>query len=93
LPLQRATALPDLRAAISKATVKYNSITDVRNEAINLSPYKYELGNNYPNPFNPSTKISFTLPGNTVVSMRIYNQLGELVEELFNSPMSAGRHQ
>jgi len=50
------------------------------------------LGKNYPNPFNPTTTISFTLaePGQT--SLKIYNAKGQLVRQLANSQYRAGQH-
>lgn len=42
----------------------------------------YELSQNYPNPFNPSTTINFSIPRPEVVSLKIYNSLGMMVEEL-----------
>ena len=43
-------------------------------------PETYSLGQNYPNPFNPTTTISFSLPVQSVISLRIYNQLGQVVQ-------------
>jgi CotH kinase protein/Lamin Tail Domain/Chitobiase/beta-hexosaminidase C-terminal domain/Secretion system C-terminal sorting domain/Divergent InlB B-repeat domain len=48
---------------------------------------------NYPNPFNPATTISFTLEATQQVKINIYNIRGELVSELANETMPAGRHQ
>ncbi|MEJ2196872.1 MAG: T9SS type A sorting domain-containing protein, partial [Ignavibacteriaceae bacterium] len=44
------------------------------------------------NPFNPETRIEFTLPEKQLVSLRVYNMLGELVEELVNEEKVAGSH-
>ncbi len=43
-------------------------------------PLEYELHQNYPNPFNPSTTISFELSKQEIVSLKIYNTLGQLVK-------------
>ncbi|MBK7228398.1 MAG: T9SS type A sorting domain-containing protein [Ignavibacteriales bacterium] len=51
-----------------------------------------KLYNNYPNPFNPSTIISYNLPVDAFVSLRIYNAVGELVTELVNGNQLAGQH-
>jgi cytoskeletal protein CcmA (bactofilin family) len=61
----------------------------------------YELAQNYPNPFsqiprfagNPSTVINFALPEAGKVTLRIYNETGQLVRTLVDREMSAGRHQ
>ena len=44
-------------------------------------PSSFEIKNNYPNPFNPSTKISFGLPTQSEVKVTIFNVLGEQIME------------
>jgi len=51
----------------------------------------YALEQNYPNPFNPTTVISFQLPVNNEVKLAIYSITGQLVRELVNGEMAAGR--
>ncbi len=51
----------------------------------------YEL-NNFPNPFNPTTTISFSIPSEARVGVKIYNSKGQLVKNLLNSKLSAGTH-
>jgi len=48
-------------------------------------PYKFGLYNNYPNPFNPSTNIRFTLAKSGNVSLKIYNGRGQLVKSILNN--------
>lgn len=55
-------------------------------------PVKFELGANYPNPFNPSTRIYFGLPQAQEVRLTVYNVLGREVKELLNGYVEAGRH-
>lgn len=67
-----------------------------RQETANLreTPSGTQLGQNYPNPFNPVTHIPFTLTENAMVSLEIFNVLGQRVAVLINNEMTtAGRHQ
>jgi hypothetical protein len=46
------------------------------------SPYQYSLSQNYPNPFNPATTIEFELAGDALVTIRVYNTIGQEVATL-----------
>jgi hypothetical protein len=52
----------------------------------------FKLGNAYPNPFNPTTVISFELPVTGVVTINAYNSLGQNVATLLNEEKTAGTH-
>ena len=52
----------------------------------------FSLGNAYPNPFNPETDISFSLPEKGEVSIVIYNIMGEKVKTLVAGEMEVGTH-
>jgi len=55
-------------------------------------PYRFVLEQNYPNPFNPTTTINFETTQKGVVTLKVYNILGGLVETLLNEERPAGRH-
>ena len=61
-------------------------------EESSARPVALELRGNYPNPFNPSTIITFSLPSTGVTNLSIYNITGQKVRELASGPMSAGVH-
>jgi hypothetical protein len=58
-----------------------------------ITPEEFELAQNYPNPFNPSTTIKFSLPENSVVTLKVYDITGSEVAELLNDTREAGFHQ
>lgn len=58
-----------------------------------IEEFGYKLFDNYPNPFNPSTIISFTIPFSGTVNLKIFNSLGELVKSEVFSNLNSGNHQ
>jgi hypothetical protein len=64
-------------------------VTRVRQSAGSL-PSSFSLGQNYPNPFNPSTTITFTLSAPDVVSLTVFNILGQKIATLVNEKRPAG---
>ncbi len=68
----------------NKALNKTNTVTSL--------PKEYSLSNNYPNPFNPVTSISYELPKDGYVSLVVYDVLGKVVKSLVNEQKQAGRY-
>jgi hypothetical protein len=58
--------------------------------AVGVTPDAVFAVRNFPNPFNPSTKIEYSLPRDGQLTIRIYNVRGELVKTLLNERVKAG---
>lgn len=71
---------------------KLNAVNRVDVGAFDLKPAVFDLEQNKPNPFNPSTTIAFQLPEAGKVTLSIYNILGQEVQRLVNDFRDAGRH-
>jgi subtilisin family serine protease len=56
-------------------------------------PTAYGLSQNHPNPFNPTTAISYQLPASSYVSLKVYDVAGRMVANLMNGWQEAGNHQ
>ena len=56
-------------------------------------PYNYSLSSNYPNPFNPQTKIKFDVPKASFTKLIIYDLLGREVAELVNEELKPGTYE
>ena len=55
-----------------------------------IMPDDYNLAQNFPNPFNPTTRIEYYLPVNNTISLTIYNMLGQEVVKLVNNQSTVG---
>ncbi len=67
-------------------------ITTVVGNSKNPVPCQFELFNNYPNPFNPKTTIRYTLPASDIVSIKVFNALGNEIKILLNEEKQAGSY-
>jgi len=57
-----------------------------------IVPKRFSLDQNFPNPFNPSTTISFKIPSRQFVTLKIFNVLGKEVATLTNEELPAGTY-
>lgn len=71
-------------------SVSYSKVETVE---FGLLPTTVMLYDNYPNPFNPSTTISYALPEATEVTLSVYSSLGELIKVLDSGSKPAGNHK
>jgi len=82
-------AMEWLRAYVDTADVRL----EVSNEDFTSStPQKFELNHNYPNPFNPTTNISYSIPVASAVTVNVYDITGRMVQTLVNGTKPAGNY-
>jgi hypothetical protein len=74
-------------------TVTGNGLLVSVNNTASIIPEVYQLHDNYPNPFNPSTTIQYDLPKQSIVTLKVYSLLGQEIATLVNDNLSAGYHQ
>jgi len=76
------------------AVVRYGpgSATEIKENDPGKIPNSFVLEHNYPNPFNPTTTISFELPKQSHVKLSIYNTIGQKVKTLVNRELQAGSY-
>jgi hypothetical protein len=71
-------------------TFEYSNELEV---AIDFTPKEFVLYQNFPNPFNPSTTIKYSLPVESFVKINIYNALGEVIEKLVSEMQNYGTYE
>ena len=74
---------------LQKLSLVANGVEVISSEV----PDGYELSQNYPNPFNPSTVINFSIPTSGLVTVKVFDILGQEVAELINEVKAAGSYQ
>ncbi|MBE2279972.1 MAG: Omp28-related outer membrane protein [Ignavibacteriaceae bacterium] len=70
-------------------TFAYSNVIQVDFQSL---PETFTLNNSYPNPFNPSTNITFGIPYESEISLGVYSITGELVASIHNGTIKAGTH-
>ena len=68
-------------------------LIDLSNSTKALGNVSYELTLNYPNPFNPTTKIRIALPTSSFAKLVVYDMLGRELETILNEHLNAGTYE
>lgn len=79
-------------SAVSGLVIKGSLLISDVEESSEI-PVSYKLNQNYPNPFNPSTKIKFQIPNSGLVTLKVYDILGNEMATLVNEQKSAGVYE
>ena len=87
-------AVKDSKHAIELEKELLNLLLQRTEEIGDFTPVidKVKLHGNYPNPFNPTTKISFSIPDESKVKLTVYNIKGQKVRTLVNDQLERGMH-
>jgi len=67
--------------------------TFVEEEEIDEIPTDYKLTNNFPNPFNPNTKIKYSIPQSSNVVIKVFDMLGNEIETLVDEQKPTGTYE
>ncbi len=67
-------------------------LTGITTRINTLTPRTIHLYDCYPNPFNPSTTITYRVPRESFVSLSVYNSLGQSVQTLVSEKQTSGLH-
>jgi hypothetical protein len=91
---------PQRTIKVTDTKIRYKMIVGTEQHIADaISDYKqlprsYHLGQNYPNPFNPNTTIEYSLPQVSIVTINLYNILGQRIKQLMSGVRKeAGYHQ
>jgi len=76
-------------SSVNQVIIYNPLLTDVK-DAPRTPPESYSLSNNYPNPFNPTTNIKYSIPKAGHVLLQVYNMLGQRVATLVDKQQNAG---
>ena len=69
-----------------------NKLVILSGEVTATLPIEYALEQNYPNPFNPSTSVQFLVPKEGLVTIKVYDMLGQEVATLFSGNAQGGTY-
>jgi hypothetical protein len=87
--LQNGSYTYRLKQVDFDGTFEYSNVVEIDV----IAPDAYALEQNHPNPFNPSTKINFSLAADSKVSLTVFDVLGQEVANLISGNLAAGSHE
>ena len=76
--------------------IDFDGTTEILKEIeidLDLLPKEFHLSQNFPNPFNPNTKIGYSLPELSFVKIKVFDLLGAEVSEIVNEILEAGHYE
>jgi len=87
--------LSSIQSTADSAVAMWNNlfVNGINDNKDRILPATFSLEQNTPNPFNPNTKINFTLPEQTNIKIEVFDILGKRIRTLTNQSWDAGNHQ
>ncbi|MBI1803694.1 MAG: lamin tail domain-containing protein [Ignavibacteriae bacterium] len=87
-------SIQDISSGSGLMTISDRSVEHVNLDIIieTNAPTEHSLSPCYPNPFNPTTRFTISIPRDEAVHVEIYDLLGRLVKRILDGPVPAGRH-
>jgi M6 family metalloprotease-like protein len=68
-------------------------LTNLTSEEDKGNNYNFSINQNYPNPFNPTTKIKYSIPNQSLVTIKVFDTLGREIETIVNEEKGAGTYE
>ncbi len=91
--MDKATLLYQHGSGVDKLVVTYTVTPVVSNGQVSSEvPSAFGLAQNYPNPFNPSTQIKYDIAKASLVTLKVYDVIGNEVAVVFNGNLNAGKY-
>jgi hypothetical protein len=86
-------SIASMLSLITKVMDYFSIPVSVEEKELTGIPVNFELSQNYPNPFNPSTNIKYSIAGKGLVSIKVYDVLGNEIATLVNEQKAPGYYE